>query len=179
MANGHGGAREGAGRTAKAVKYGTEITATERYIADRLEELRLNEFALATGGAVRTEECWELALGIVVDSHETNPSGVIVKTKKQLFPDAKQDDMVLVSKKVITPEPDRAAIEYLIDRILGKPTQAMELSGPDGGDIPLPAHDLSRLTTDELLAMRGLLQKTATDDPSSDTGPGTRGAGPP
>ncbi len=160
MANGHGGARPGAGRPAKADKYEPEITATERKIADRLPELLEREFDLATGGAERVECLYELALGITVDSHAENPSGVVVKVKKQLFPHAEPDEMVLVSRKVITPEPDRAAIEYLIDRILGKPTASVEMSGPDGGDIPLPVHDLSQLTLAELQAMRGMLKKT-------------------
>lgn len=31
--------------------------------------------------------------------------------------------------------PDMGAIKYLIDRIMGKPTERQELSGPDGGPI--------------------------------------------
>ena len=176
----HGGARPGAGRKPKAEKYEPEISAAERRIADRLPELLEHEFALATGGAERVESLHELALSIVVDSHETNPSGVIVKTKKQLFPNAAPGEMVLVSRKVITSEPARAAIEYLVDRILGKPTQAVELSGPDGGDVPLPAHDLSRLSTDELLQMRGMLQKTVktTHAPATPNDPVAAGAKP-
>jgi len=37
--------------------------------------------------------------------------------------------------------PDRGANIYLIDRIAGKPVQATELSGPDGGAIPLAIED--------------------------------------
>lgn len=145
MANGHGGTREGAGRPAKAVTYEPEITTAERTIADHLPELVDHELALATGGAERVEEMYELALGIVVEDTRENPSGTVVKIKRQLFPQAAPDEMVLVSKKVITPEPDRAAIEYLIDRILGKPVQSTEVTGKDGG--PLEIDDAS--LTDE------------------------------
>lgn len=33
--------------------------------------------------------------------------------------------------------PDRQAAEYLINRIMGKPTERKELSGEDGGAIPV------------------------------------------
>jgi hypothetical protein len=33
--------------------------------------------------------------------------------------------------------PDYKANEYLINRIMGKPTERLEASGPDGGPIPL------------------------------------------
>ena len=33
--------------------------------------------------------------------------------------------------------PDRVACIYIIDRVLGKPRQAVELAGKDGGAIPL------------------------------------------
>lgn len=38
---------------------------------------------------------------------------------------------------IYTKPPDRQAAEYLINRIMGKPTERKELSGPDGGDIPV------------------------------------------
>jgi hypothetical protein len=37
--------------------------------------------------------------------------------------------------------PDRAANEYLINRIMGKPTERKELSGPDNGPIPIQTFD--------------------------------------
>ena len=39
--------------------------------------------------------------------------------------------------KVYTRAPDRQANEYLLNRIIGKPTEAIEVSGPDGGPIPI------------------------------------------
>ncbi len=38
---------------------------------------------------------------------------------------------------VYTTIPDRAAGQYLIDRVMGKPTERQELSGPDGNPIEL------------------------------------------
>jgi hypothetical protein len=49
MAGGHGGARPGAGRKAKAAKFEGPIAGAERKIADRLPELIDNLFALASG----------------------------------------------------------------------------------------------------------------------------------
>ncbi len=46
----------------------------------------------------------------------------------------------------LTP-PDRAANQYLIDRILGKPTERSEISGPDGG--PVVREVIIEIPTDE------------------------------
>jgi Family of unknown function (DUF5681) len=37
---------------------------------------------------------------------------------------------------VFTQPPDYKALAYLIDRIMGKPTERKEISGPDSGPIP-------------------------------------------
>lgn len=126
MANGHGGARDGAGRKSKAEIYKSEIQtfndACARSLAQRFDALD----ALAEG-AERTEERYELALSLMVDDTKTNPSGAVVKIKRQLFPQAGPDEMRLVERKVITLEPDRAANEYLVDRVMGKPVQQVDL----------------------------------------------------
>lgn len=54
MANGHGGARRGAGRRRKAIKYAGQIAAAEDRIADKLPGLIDNMLVLADG--VRVEE---------------------------------------------------------------------------------------------------------------------------
>jgi hypothetical protein len=46
---------------------------------------------------------------------------------------------------------DAKAAQYLIDRILGKPIAVQEVSGPDGGPIPVQAYvakELDRLYPD-------------------------------
>jgi hypothetical protein len=52
--------------------------------------------------------------------------------------------------------PDLRANRYLIDRILGRPTQAVEVSGPDGEAVPV---DLSLLGIDELRQLRGIARQ--------------------
>lgn len=45
--------------------------------------------------------------------------------------------------------PDRAAGQYLADRIMGKPVQKEELSGPDGADLVIKiVYDEQRNSTD-------------------------------
>ncbi len=38
-------------------------------------------------------------------------------------------------RRVYQEPPDRASNEYLINRIMGKPTEIQEISGPDGGPV--------------------------------------------
>lgn len=38
---------------------------------------------------------------------------------------------------VYTRPPDRQATEYLINRVMGKPTERKEISGPDSGPLPV------------------------------------------
>lgn len=40
-------------------------------------------------------------------------------------------------RRVYSTSPDRASNEYLINRIMGKPTETREISGPDGEAIPV------------------------------------------
>jgi hypothetical protein len=44
--------------------------------------------------------------------------------------------------KVYTRPPDRQAIEYLINRIMGKPTERTELAGQDGGPVEITSDTL-------------------------------------
>lgn len=48
---------------------------------------------------------------------------------------------------VYTTIPDRNAIEYLINRVMGKPTEPIELTGADGAPIEM---SIRKLTDDEL-----------------------------
>jgi hypothetical protein len=52
------------------------------------------------------------------------------------------------------------AAEKLTDRVVGKPRQSVEHSGPDGGPIST-SHDLSGLSAQELRVLRALLEKAA------------------
>jgi hypothetical protein len=97
MANGHGGARPGAGRKARADKHAGQIAAAEQKIADRLPDLVENLLILASGAWVQGDKCDDQGKPLVY----------------------------------LTP-PDRSANVYLLDRILGKPTNRCEVSGEDG-----------------------------------------------
>lgn len=53
------------------------------------------------------------------------------------------------------------ASELLANYAFGRPVQGLEITGAEGGPIETSSHDLSKLSTDELRAMRALLAKTA------------------
>lgn len=55
----------------------------------------------------------------------------------QRIEDKYDPEMKLIERKVSWADCDRRANEYLIDRYMGKPTERQELSGPDGGLIPV------------------------------------------
>lgn len=51
---------------------------------------------------------------------------------------------ILFGPVVYKEPPNRQAIEYLINRVMGKPTERKELSGPDGGPV-----DVAVMTPDQ------------------------------
>jgi hypothetical protein len=87
---GTGGARPGAGRKKKTVKFETQIQKAESMIADRLPWL--------------VDKAMELAEGVYVEKPGLTGSFIY-----QL-------------------PPDMGAIKYLVDRIMGKPTERKELT---------------------------------------------------
>jgi hypothetical protein len=104
---GKGGARPGAGRKPKAIKFETQIQRAEGMIADRLPWV--------------VDKLFELGEGVLVE--EAGLTGHTVYQKP----------------------PDRDALKYLADRIMGKPTERKEHSF----DKPL-----EEMTEDELRAIR-------------------------
>jgi len=125
----HGGARPGSGRKPKDfTKLRAEIIAeTDKVICSNLPQLIKNMLYLANGGYERVEEKWTPPLRTTKE---------VDGVEYELTSEA-----VLTERKVSWAEPDRAANQYLIDRILGKPKQALEMSGPGGGAIPLAIED--------------------------------------
>lgn len=107
MATKAGGTRPGAGRKLKADKHAGAIAKAEKRIADKLPELIDNLLRLAQG--VELQEFDKLGQAIIRDG------------------------------EVVTycEAPDRQANEYLINRIIGKPVDKREISGPEGGSIPV------------------------------------------
>lgn len=120
-----GGRRAGAGRKSKeATKLREEIVAeSDKLICDHLPQLIANMIKLADGGYQRVEEKFEPGVSDDESTEDDKP--------------APKAGLVLVERRVSRAEPDRAANQYLIDRVLGKPKQAVEMSGPNGGSIPL------------------------------------------
>lgn len=134
-----GGRREGAGRPRKAEKYERPINKAEKQIVDRLSANKDglpgiidNLLKLADGGFEQVAEHYEAAGTITTGSGEA---------AALVFPEKAADEMVLVKRVVTVAAPDRVANIYLIDRILGKPTERQEVTGADGG--PIEFDDLS------------------------------------
>ncbi len=109
--------------------------------------------------------------------HNRHPDGVILKTllKKLLNykldledPLTKEKYNMSVSKAIALKLIKRAlegnlkAVEIIFDRIDGKVAQRTELTGAGGGPVSLTGqvnHDLSALTSEELLALRDTVAK--------------------
>lgn len=146
MSNGWGGKRAGAGRPRKAERYAPAIAAAEDAIADQLPKLLKNMVKLANGGFYE-------------DEIEYQPAGLVTtgagEFERCVYPDKPVDELVVVKKRRRRAAPDRKANEYLIDRILGRPTQAVELSGEDGGPIAIRLSDDERAARVAALLDRG------------------------
>lgn len=143
MANNHGGARPGAGRKSLRALYEPQVAKAEGIYADHLEKAAANIQALADGGLIRVEEKYAPAGSVLVEQvlrdKEGNPvlnkAGQPIICKQPGHPDLDAETPVLIERKVTTLAPDLAANQYISDRILGKPVQAAEVSGPGGGPI--------------------------------------------
>lgn len=140
-------AAAGHGRPRKAEKFKRPIAAAEKRCADRLPQHIENLEQLADGGYQRVTEKWEPAGLILIDLPVRDSNGDPVKdedgkviiAKQPAFPNAAPTALVLVQRTTEIADRDRAANIYLVDRIMGKPTQREEVehSGPDGGPIPV------------------------------------------
>lgn len=117
-----GGKRPGSGRKAADL---TRLRAEFHKVAhglivDRLPDLIGNLVKLANGGYERVEV-------------EQTPADVVMAADLNV----PVGQLVVTRRKVATAEPDREANKYLVDRVLGRPRQSVELSGPDGAAIPV------------------------------------------
>lgn len=151
MANEHGGKRDGAGRPRKAERYAAPIAAAEDRIADQLPRLIDNMLKLANGGYCEDEVEYQPA-GLV-----TTGSG---EFESKVFPDKPDDELIIVKRRRRRAAPDRKANEYLIDRILGRPTQRTELAGENGGPIVIQLTDDERAARAIALLERARARRT-------------------
>lgn len=140
MANGHGGARAGAGRKSKAEKFPEVFAAVDERLAagvhGRLDKLEY----LADGGFEQIEEYYEPAGLIQINKVVETKEGTI-RVTELAFPHLDPEQPVLVRSTRRIATPDLKANIYLVDRFLGKPTQATEISGPDGTPVPVSILD--------------------------------------
>lgn len=121
-----GGARAGAGRKPKGETFARPIARAEKRVADKLPDLIDNLFRLADGGFELGADTLEPAGSITVGSG---------KDQSLAFPDMDPATLVVVSQTRSIAAPDRAANIYLVDRILGKPTERQEVTGKDGAGL--------------------------------------------
>jgi hypothetical protein len=124
MAGPNGGARPRAGRKPKKTKYELTATEAENKIVDHLPAILDNLIYLANGGYERVEEEWQPAGMVTLTKHDEEKDKFY---QVQAFPEKDPDELVLVKRKVSVADKDRAANIYLIDRILGKPTQKQDI----------------------------------------------------
>ena len=125
------------GRPKKAEKYAEPITTTEDWIAAHLPEFVQAQYKLAIGGFDQVNETWEPPGLIYRDDYAVGDEGKVVRSKVLAFPDLPSDELVLTKRTRSVAAPDRAASQYLIDRILGKPVQQVEaeIDAPEGGAL--------------------------------------------
>jgi hypothetical protein len=116
----------GPGRRPKSIKFARPIARAEKQIADHLPELIDNLFVLANGGYERVEEEWQPAGLVYVGSGEF---------ARRAFPELEPDVLVMVKRKSSIADKDRQANEYLVNRILGKPTERAEVA--QSGDLTI------------------------------------------
>lgn len=114
------------GRPRKADQNAGAVARAEKQIRDRLPSLIENMLILANGGYERVEEQWAPAGSLYIGS------GV---DAKRMYPDLELDALVLVKRTVSIADRDRAANQYLIDRIMGKPTERQEVAGEISIDL--------------------------------------------
>lgn len=151
MANGHGGARPGAGRPRNNEKYVEQIAALSDRIADGLPDRVAALELLAEGGYEQVQEVWEPA-GLIQISKILETKEGTVRVTEAAFPHLPPDQLVCVRRTRSFAAPDRQANIYLIDRIAGKPTTQVEaeLSGPNGEAILLRfADQVTKIYGDE------------------------------
>lgn len=135
MANGHGGARTGAGRKRNSEKYAEAIASFHDQAAADLGRRYAALAFLADGGYEEIEEVYEPAGLVMVNKEVITEDGRSVNVREGAFPHLPPEQLVCVQRKKRIAAPDRQANQYLVDRVAGKPVQATEISGPNGADL--------------------------------------------
>lgn len=145
MAGQHGGPRPNSGRKPNAVKYEEPIASFHDRAAEDFEATYEKLRQLADGKALRFETKRQPAGTIFRKDVARDAKGVPIKDKNGkltvievlVYPDLPAGQMVAVEEKQFVLPPDFKANELFVDRLCGKPKQAVEHSGEDGGPIPI------------------------------------------
>ncbi len=127
---GTGGPRPGAGRKPKPEKYSGPINKAEKQIVDKLPQIVQEQLKLALGGISVIKEKWipraAFSLGDLIAKGAGKTSEEAAKATEN------PEEMVLAERKVTKTLPDRAAGQYLINRIMGGPVQKVAPTDPSG-----------------------------------------------
>ena len=193
-----GGRRQGAGRkpspaTVEALKRADAlIDAAPKCVRERVDAIIATNaititeslIRLAHGGYQR-EKQWLVPAALVTIERvktirqddgtitaATDANGKPIKERAPAFPDLKPDQLVPVKTQTETADGDREAAKYCLDRVLGKPTQAVELTGAGGGPIDVKSEDMAR-AAEELAAWRKAMTDALSSGPSAPQTPGT------
>lgn len=145
MANGHGGARPGAGRKPKAEKYESQIEAANQQIADHLPMIVGNLLKLAGGGFEMVENKYQPDWYVLAT---INKSQSRKKSKAEPIQEGGEGGLELneetltvhrglslIEQKVTYAQPNLQALIYLTNRIMGTPVQMVAQTDTDGQDI--------------------------------------------
>ncbi len=130
MANGHGGARNNSGRKSKRIKFAGPVGKLDKKLAAHVEKAAANLIQLADGGYERVTRVMKMAGSLTRSEfvEKEGPRGGIIMLRKEvpMFPDLPPETLICVEERREWADPDRAANEYIIDRIAGRPGQMDE-----------------------------------------------------
>ena len=133
------------------------VRDARRRIGDSFPVILDALFTLMEGGKQVTRR-WEMSALVQVDAWtEADANGKQVKFKKQLYPEALPDEMVLVSQQEVVYPPDSAVLQFLFNRLAGKPAE--EKTNPldeavAGASEKMPTREELLLDVMELLWQR-------------------------
>ncbi len=140
--SGWGGSRSNSGRNRKAVTHAGAIKAAEKRCADLLPSRLDIMVKLSDGGIEVTEDTYEPAGMVEIEYVHTvtddKGNEKAIKAKKLAFPEIAKEDPetpVLVKRVIKTSGPDREATQYLINRVMGTPTNKHEFEGLSDAEL--------------------------------------------
>lgn len=137
---GRGGARPGAGRKPIREKFSGPVNKAEAAIAKMLPDATKTLEEQGTQRQETTSKIWRAAGTVTVQLPLKDKNGDVVLnnagrpvTISQLvFPNHPPDEMVLIEERENDAPADVRATQYILDRMLGKPSQDVQPETPPG-----------------------------------------------